>query len=294
MIYPNFLKIKDKKILTPTEFIAVCYILLTTCYILIFFNKIENAPVRLLFRVLFLAEMFFMAWLAKKIDNKTVKLIRYAFPIALILFWYPETAFFNDCLFPKLDKYFAATEEYIFGCQPSLMFSQIFHGRIISEIMAFGYFSFYLTIAFTVFYFFRYDKKIYEKISFIIMFSFFIFYLIFILLPVEGPQFYFTCNKVPEGFLFYKILAIAQFYGERGTGAFPSSHIGMSLIFLFIFFKYQRNIFYILLTIFVILALSTIYIKAHYIIDVIGGFIVAPVFYWASCKVFKKLEYRLE
>jgi len=161
--------------------------------------------------------------------------------------------------------------------------------------MAFGYFSFYLTIIFTIFYFyFRFDKKIYEKISFILLFSFFAFYLIFIFLPVEGPQFYFTCNKVPNGFLFYKILAIAQHYGEKQTGAFPSSHIGISLIIIFIFYKYNRQIFYVLLPLFIILAFSTVYIKAHYVVDVIGGLVVAPVLYWLSCVVFKKLEYKLE
>jgi len=289
------LKIRYKNILTPAEFASFCYILFTACFVFVFFNKIENAPVRLAYRLVFVAELFLFAWLCVRYNNKIIKFIRYAIPIALIVFWYPETAYFNNCIFANLDTYFAAADQYLFGCQPSLLFSEVLDGRIMSEIMAFGYFSFYFTIIFTVFYFFfEYDKKISEKISFIILFSFFAFYIIFIFLPVEGPQFYFTDNKIPEGFLFYKMLTIAQLCGEKPTGAFPSSHIGISLIYLFIYFKYNRKIFYILLPIFVILAFSTVYIKAHYVVDVIGGFVVAPVFYWLSCFVFKKLEYKIE
>ncbi|MCL2597406.1 MAG: phosphatase PAP2 family protein [Paludibacter sp.] len=284
------MKIKYKQILTPTEIIIVCYILLTAIYVLVFFRHIESAPQRLAYRGIFLLITALLAWLTIKSNNKVVKYIRYIFPVLLIVFWYPETSYLNDCIFNNLDRYFADADQFLFGCQPSLLFSKVFDQRFFSELMAFGYFSFYLTIAFTVIYFYvKFDRRIYEKISFIVLFSFFAYYLIFILLPVEGPQFYFPCNKIPEGFLFYKMLAIVQFYGEKRTGAFPSSHIGISLIFLFIFFKYNRRIFLILLPIFVILALSTVYIKAHYIIDVIAGFVTAPLFYYLAYKVFDKM-----
>jgi len=289
------LKIKKLNILNPTEFIVVCYILITACYIVVFFNKIDHALLRLTFRFVYFVVMMLVAWYAGKYENKTVDLIRYIFPVSLIMFWYPETSYLNDCFFPVFDKYFAAADSCLFGCQPSMEFSRVAPWRFFSEIMAFGYFSFYLTITFTFFYFYyKFDKKIYEKVSFIFLFSFFVFYVIFIILPVEGPQFYFAYDKVPAGFLFYKLLTIAQYYGERGTGAFPSSHIGISLIIIFIFYKYSRKILYVLLPLFVILALSTVYIKAHYVVDVVGGFIIAPILFWLSFKVYKKLEHRVK
>lgn len=284
------MKIKHKNILTPTEIIVVCYILLTAVYVLVFFNHIDSAPQRLIFRGVFLLITAVMALWAVKSDNKVLKYIRYVFPVTLIAFWYPETSYLNDCIFNNLDKYFADVDQFLFGCQPSLLFSKVFDQRFFSELMAFGYFSFYLTITFTAIYFYvKYDKRISEKVSFIILFSFFSYYLLFIILPVEGPQFYFPCNKVPEGFLFYKMLSIVQYYGEKRTGAFPSSHIGISLVILFVFFKYNRRIFLILLPIFIVLALSTVYIKAHYIIDVIAGFFTAPFFYYFAGKIFDKL-----
>ena len=285
------MKHKYINILTPTEIIVICYILLTSLYVLFFFNHINSALERLAFRGIFLIITGLLVWWATKSNNNIIKIIRYLFPVSLIVFWYPETSYLNDCIFVNLDKYFADADQFLFGCQPSLAFSKVFDQRFFSELMAFGYFSFYLTITFTVIYFYlKFDKRISEKISFIILFSFFVHYLIFIVLPVEGPQFYFTCDKVPKGFIFYKIMTIIQYYGEKRTGAFPSSHISVSLIMLFVFFKYNRRIFYILFVIFIVLALATVYIKAHYIVDVIAGFVIAPLLYWLACKLFDKLD----
>ena len=286
------MKIKSINRLTPTEIIVVCYILLTSIYILSFFNHIESASERLVFRGVFLVVTGLLVWWATKSDNTVIKTIRYLFPVSLIGFWYPETSYLNECIFAVLDKYFVDADQFLFGCQPSLVFSKVFDQRFFSELMAFGYLSFYLTIAFTIIYFYlKFDKRISEKISFILLFSFFAYYLIFIILPVEGPQFYFTCNQVPEGFFFSKILAIIQYYGEKRTGAFPSSHIGISVVILLIFFKYNRRIFCVLVPIFVLLALSTVYIKAHYVVDVIAGFITAPLFFRLACKLFNKFSF---
>ncbi|GHV43982.1 hypothetical protein FACS1894180_4630 [Bacteroidia bacterium] len=104
-------------------------------------------------------------------------------------------------------------------------------------------------------------------------------------MPVEGPQFYFTDNQIPEGYFFYKLLSVIQFYGEERTGAFPSSHVGMTLIMLMIFFRYRRSFFYALLPVCIVLVLSTVYVKAHYVIDVVGGVISAPIILFAGIKL---------
>ena len=71
-------------------------------------------------------------------------------------------------------------------------------------------------------------------------------------------------------------------YGDRPTGAFPSSHIGMTWLVMYFFFKDNRKIFFIWLVPAVLLTFSTVYIRAHYAIDVLAGFAIVPFFLWAG------------
>jgi membrane-associated phospholipid phosphatase len=75
--------------------------------------------------------------------------------------------------------------------------------------------------------------------------------------------------------------------GEKPTGAFPSSHIGLTIITMFVLFRNARKYFYIILPVAIILAASTIYIKAHYLIDVIAAFFIAPIILILSISIFK-------
>jgi membrane-associated phospholipid phosphatase len=126
---------------------------------------------------------------------------------------------------------------------------------------------------------------------FIICTSFFIYYVVFILFPVAGPQYYFSppVNKNPEAYLFSKIMHLINCLGERPTGAFPSSHVGLISIVLFLSFKYIPNLLKWYIPIAIFLFMSTVYIKAHYLVDVFAGFISAPIIYWISSKLYQLL-----
>jgi membrane-associated phospholipid phosphatase len=55
-------------------------------------------------------------------------------------------------------------------------------------------------------------------------------------------------------------------------------------------YKISKKIFVILLIIGFILIFSTVYIRAHYVIDVIAGIISAPFVYFLAKQMFKKLS----
>jgi membrane-associated phospholipid phosphatase len=77
---------------------------------------------------------------------------------------------------------------------------------------------------------------------------------------------------------------------ERPTAAFPSSHVGIICIIWILSFRYAPTLLKIIIPIGILLFLSTVYIKAHYLIDVFGGIISAPIFYWLSLYLFKKIS----
>lgn len=248
--------------------------------------------------------------------------VRISAQMFLLGYWYPETYEFNSVR-PNLDHVFARWDAVLFGCQPSLEFSRLCPWGWFSEAVNMGYFSYYpMILAVMVFFFlFRYEK--YEKASFTVMCSFFIFYLIYIFLPVAGPQFYFWAvgpQTIENGVypalgtyfsmhtdmmtapgdmsgLFYRLVRHAQEMGERPTAAFPSSHIGITFILLYLVYPENRRFFVVLCPFAFLLTLATVYIQAHYLVDAIAGVVVSvPVFYvsrWIYDTYFGKVQNEL-
>ena len=151
--------------------------------------------------------------------------------------------------------------------------------------------------------------------------SFFLFYLIFDFLPVAGPQFYFKAvgtdqiaqGTFPDiGYYFdqidfdvhnrdfilpipgwedgpmYKALVIAHDAGERPTAAFPSSHVGVAVVVMWLAWETRnKKLFFTLLPFSVLLFFATFYIQAHYAIDAIAGLFAGTAFYFLLHLLYK-------
>ena len=194
-------------------------------------------------------------------------------------YFYGETAHLNTFLFVKMDPLLSEFEQALFGFQPSLAFSVQFSSIFFSELMFMGYFSYYLMplIALLVIWIKR--NHFFEYFSYQVLSAYFFYYLVFILLPAEGPQYYFQepLNQIESSGFFANIVKLIQKFGEAPTAAFPSSHVGITIIILILLFKKYRSLFFIFLPFSVLLFFATIYIKAHYAVDVIAGVISAPI-----------------
>ncbi|MFA6870725.1 MAG: phosphatase PAP2 family protein, partial [Bacteroidaceae bacterium] len=184
----------------------------------------------------------------------------------------------------------------------------------VSEPLNLGYFSYYPMIFMVTLFYFVFRFEWFEKISFVLVGSFLIYYLIYIFVPVAGPQFYFPAiglEQVSQGVfpavghyfnyhtellpapgyshgVFYQLVEQSQQVGERPTAAFPSSHVGISTILMIMASRINRRLFFILSPFYVLLCCSTVYIQAHYLVDVIGGLVTAVAFYSFTTWVYKK------
>lgn len=235
--------------------------------------------------------------------------------------WYSDTYELNRIL-PNLDHIFARAEQALFGCQPSLTFSQVCPWDVFSEMLYLGYYSYFYLIVFNaaLYLFLRYEE--FTKTCAITFGSFFVYYLIFIFLPVTGPQYYYQAiglenvvNGVfPDvGSYFLNHSDIIQppgmdggFFrsliesgpvrdGERPTAAFPSSHVGLSTIVGCMLIRLCRKRrdwrpMYIFVPLYVLLCMATVYIHAHYLIDAIAGFFTGIMFYYIMNKVTNKFR----
>lgn len=302
-----------KKGLMTLEWVMLGYMAITIITMLFTYTKLVNPEAMLWGRLRVLVMTIALWAVYRMIPCRITKMVRIIAQMALLAWWYPDTYEINR-MFPNLDHIFAGWEQDLFGCQPALLFAKALPWAVVSELMSMGYFMYYPMIALVSFYYFfcRYYEA--ERAAFVMLTSFFIYYLIYIYVPVVGPTFYFDAVGISEitkgifpalgdyfnthtnclptpGYtdgIFYQLVEDAKNAGERPTAAFPSSHVGVSTIcMLLVWHTGNRKLLYVMLPFYIFLCLATVYIQAHYLIDAIAGLISAVVIYFALMAVSK-------
>jgi len=181
---------KPLKGLLALEWVVVAYMLFTLMIVFFTYTKCVNAELMILERVK-MSVILFALWLVYRFTPcRFTLLARVLFQVASLGIWYPEIYEFTRML-PNLDHVFAQFEQTVFGCQPALIWGQAASSKVVSELMYLGYFSYYLIFILPMFYYFIFRYEEFQRAAFIIIGSFFFFYLIYIFLPVSGPQYYY-------------------------------------------------------------------------------------------------------
>ena len=297
--------------LVSFETVTLMYILITTVIIAVEWGGMSRPLSMLMVRGLVVAGIGLMLLIYRLYPCRAMILLRTGWLFAMLIYWYPETYEFCS-LFDYKDHIFAAVDYHVFGLQPSLVFDQVLSSTFWYELFNMGYTSYYyLMISMVLFYFIaRYER--FKWASFVFLASFFMFYLVFEFLPVAGPQYYYCANGVEMGMtdnfpqmhdyfrthteilplevrgVFSKMVLAAQEAGEHPTAAFPSSHVGMTVVTLILAWKTGcRKFFWILFPFALILFFATVYVKAHYVVDSVAGILFGCLFYLLANAIYR-------
>lgn len=302
---------KPHKGLLAFEWVMIAYMAFTFVWMIFGSTRMVNADAMIWGRIRILAITLALWGVYRMLPCRAMRIVRILVQMAMLSWWYPDTYELNRIL-PNLDHKFAAIEQSLFGCQPALVFSRAISNPVFSEIMDMGYASYFPMIVCVMLFYIVFRQKEAERAAFVLMGSFFIYYIIFVVLPVTGPQYYYLAvgeDKIAQGIfpnlhdyflthsermtspgytdgLFYGMVENAHEAGERPTAAFPSSHVGITTVLLLLaWHTRQRRLFYALLPFAVIMFFATVYIKAHYAIDAIAGLASGALFYFVLMSV---------
>ena len=233
---------------------------------------------------------------ATRTHSRPIQFLRHFYPVLLYAGFYRETGSLNHLFISGyLDPFFIQLEERLFGLQPSLVFMDWLPYLPISEISYLSYFSYYAMIGGVgLALFLRSREQFFHCVS-VVSFVFYVCYLIYIFLPVMGPRIFFSENinevlppdlqpPMPVMFPttvqtgpFYQIMAVIYRYFEAPGAAFPSSHVAIAIATLYFSNLYLRRIRHAHGVMVVLLCLSTVYCRYHYVVDVFAGALTAAV-----------------
>lgn len=209
--------------------------------------------------------------------------------------FYAELEYLGLIYFPfegSLDPALISLEKWIFGFQPSIVWSRAWPWPWFHELMEFAYFSYYFLAAAYVWLVmrmpgpdpeYRWDalRDFVRDLSVTML----ICYTLYTLFPAWGPK-YFRLGYVAVGG--GPFTAIMHHIHDKGAilgAAFPSSHVAASLVpWWHTWKRFPRHRWW-MTTLFVLLCMSTVYNRYHYVVDVIAGLLLGTLVMYAGARL---------
>lgn len=180
-----------------------------------------------------------------------------------------------------LDEAMITWESSLLGSQPNLYLDRLATPPL-TELLSLCYFAYYpLLVAPPLALFFQRRYRDLERLMTTITLPLYLCFLGFLVLPLRGPLAAMRGSFTPAELSGYVITPVQNFIMAHGDAAgtfFPSSHVAVSWVCLSaVGGLYGRRVFLTLLPLVVGLTFATVYLRYHYLSDLLAGLAVATV-----------------
>jgi len=173
------------------------------------------------------------------------------------------------------DARLIAVDHALFGVHPTVWLERLIT-PLLTDLLQFAYISYYfIPLALGVVLIARGRFVAFEQVLFGILLCFYLSYIGYLFFPAIGPRF--TLSQLQTRDLQFSpfIAAIQDTLNaleKNKTDAFPSGHTAVSLLSLFYAWQErEKKLFAALIPVVTGLIISTVYLRYHYVIDVIAG-----------------------
>ena len=232
------------------------------------------------------------AWLARPHSGCWVSLIDDLLLPAVILLVVFETIGYsipavNTTWF---EPFLISVDKRLFGMVGSVYLER-FYTKPLLDLMHFSYILFYLfPISVAVVAYRQKSKVEYHEAVCAIGLTFYLCYFLYYIFPVLGPYRnlavyeQFTKDIVASGGAITRYAQALVKHAELSSyDCFPSAHAAVTYVTVALAYRYRLSIRrYYLLPAGMIL-ISTVYLRYHYVLDIVASIFVAAAAYWAAC-----------
>lgn len=176
-----------------------------------------------------------------------------------------------------IHRYLIAADQWLFGVQPSVWAERFIHPAL-TEIFSFCYMIFFLFAPVVALTLYLMDKKSQFRETLVsVILCFYTGYILYVIFPAAPPRImlkhlytlHFDGTPIAD-----VTLRMVNLLPSDSRAAFPSLHAAVTLLSLLFAFKYVRKLFWVMLPFCTGLILSTIYLRHHYVVDLLAGFVL--------------------
>lgn len=183
-------------------------------------------------------------------------------------------------------------DHFLLGVNPTVWLERLLNPWL-TEILQVVYSTFYfLPIVLGILLIRAHKEKELHLFVFQVVYGFYLSYIGYFLFPALGPRFSLaSLQTVPLTgvFLMEHIHHLLNSLENIQRDAFPSGHTEMTLLTAYYAARYHRPYFYVMIVISVLLIFSTVYLRYHYVTDVIAGALLMMFVVWSGEKLYDKL-----
>lgn len=280
-----------------TVAILLFYTLLSFVFLFYSTNYLANIAQNALFLLIILAVSNINQ------NNNYIVTIRKFYLLIFVYFIYNQTNTYITLINPNLyDELFIKIDHAICGDNPTHLTLQ-FANPYLTEFLQFCYMTFFfMPIIHGIELHIRRKDTEFDLLLRNILFGFYLSYLLYFFLPAIGPRFVLhdfstLSNELPGVFLTEFFRSVVNTGGgiinpaippevQVHRDCMPSGHTMMTLINIYLAFKFRSKLRYVFLIIGSGLIFATVYLRYHYVIDVIAG----AVFFYVSLKLEKSVS----
>lgn len=203
--------------------------------------------------------------------------VRECAPLLLILSFYPlAPILIASSGRPAMDDQIAGLDRLLFAGTNPVKWLEAYVSQPLSEWMSFAYTVYGFFFLFVVgLFFMKEDRKPFRHASFALCSAFALGYIGYILAPVKGPLF---TQHFDTDLGIYYTRDIKEALMDRYRieyDCFPSLHTAIGLILSWECWKYARTAFWITLPVVISIPLACVYLRYHYVTDVLAGALLA-------------------
>jgi PAP2 superfamily len=181
---------------------------------------------------------------------------------------------------PRVDGLLLSWDRAIFGQTPALAWESWLHPWLEDIAMAGYLFFFYYLIAGPGHYCLR-DLRLFRKCIVGLFTLYGLAFLGYTFVPAAGPHVYMTFQTPLRGWLLdWTLKPVNQ--GSNSLDVFPSVHVAASFYLLLFDWKHWRKRFWWVLVPCLILWFSTLYLRFHYLVDILAAIVVALIGWWTA------------
>ncbi|HEX2867467.1 MAG TPA: phosphatase PAP2 family protein [Ignavibacteriales bacterium] len=303
--------------LNATDLIVITFYLFLTALNLVYYSRVHQWPLLILINFGVISFVSSVAILDDSGRRKFWYQVHYWYLAPMIFLTFKELyVMIKPIRLMDYDYLLINADRFLFGGDPTHFLMKIAN-PFLTEILQIAYGSFYLLpIILGVNLMMQKRLTALDFSVFSVVYGFFLSYYGYFLLPAIGPRFtlhdFSSLNKELPGLYITNFLREVVNAGESipaGTpnpaavvqrDVFPSGHTEMTLIVMYLSYKFRVKSRYFLIPIGTLLIIATVYMRYHYLIDLVGGaaFMIFTMWsgkfiynYWQKFKGKSEFEY---
>jgi len=203
--------------------------------------------------------------------------LRNWFLLPYILYGYRVQNFLINCrrnpgFLPDRDSWLIAADRFLFGTDPTVWLQKITYPWL-TELLQWIYATdYFLPLLLLLILYLKKSRIPFQKSVFILVGGYILSYFGYFLIPAIGPRFTIVHSVPLHGvFLREKLRDLIYCMEACPRDCFPSGHTEIPLLTLWLAHRYQRRLFRIYLPIVIGMIFSTVYLRFHYVVDIIAG-----------------------